>query len=234
METKLSLGPLLPPADPAGLPGPGPLTGRHVHLELLDKIHFPDLYDSLCSDKSLWQWWPDEPPSTRAAFDDYLNGIDEHMGEDLATWAVCPTTGSHKGKALGILFTLSEDRETHRTAELGALFGPHLQRSTAATESFYLAADHMFGLNHRRLAWKTNSLNTASRRAAERWGFTHEGTFRQHQINKGRNRDSAFYAIIDSEWPVCKKALELWLDDSNFDERQHQRKKLESIRESLI
>jgi len=91
----------------------------------------------------------------------------------------------------------------------------------------------MFDLNHRRLQWKTSSYNIPSLKAAERYGFVYEGTLRQAQINKGRNRDTVWYSIIDSEWPICKKAFEMWLEDGNFDEQQQQRRKLEEIRGSL-
>ena len=170
--------------------------------------------------------------STTSEFDTYLNHIIE-MSSDLAVYAVLPLSGPNKGKALGLGFALSEDRLTNRVAELGLFFGPQLQRTRAGTEVPYLLANMMFELNHRRLQWKTNALNVQSRKAAERYGFVHEGTFRQHQINKGRNRDSAWYSIIDSEWPICKKAFEMWLEDGNFDEHQQQRRRLEEIRESL-
>lgn len=91
----------------------------------------------------------------------------------------------------------------------------------------------MFELNHRRLGWKTNSLNLRSRKAAERYGFVYEGTLRQDQINKGKSRDSVWYSIIDSEWPTCKKAFQMWLNDENFDEQQQQRRRVEEIREGL-
>ena len=83
------------------------------------------------------------------------------------------------------------------------------------------------------MAWKTNSLNMPSRKAAERLGFVYEGMFRQDQILKGRNRDTVWYAMIDSEWPICRKAVEVWLEDSNFDEHGPQRRRLQEIRKSL-
>ena len=155
------------------------------------------------------------------------------MSDDLVIYAVILLSGPKKGKAVGLAFGMSSDRHTNRVAELGLFFGPHLQRTRAGTEVVYLLAGLLFELNHRRLQWKTNALNLQSRKAAERYGFVYEGTFRQHQINKGRNRDSAWYSIIDSEWPRCSKAFEKWLEDGNFDEQQRQRSRVEDIRESL-
>ncbi len=109
--------------------------------------------------------------------------------------------------------------------EIGHIwFGVPLQRTTAATEAIYLLARHAFDdLGYRRLEWKCNALNAASRRAAERFGFTFEGVFRNHQIVKGRNRDTAWYAITDDDWPAIRSGYEAWLAPENFDQhgRQH-------------
>jgi RimJ/RimL family protein N-acetyltransferase len=109
--------------------------------------------------------------------------------------------------------------------EIGNIvFGPELQRTTAATEAIYLMARHAFDdLGYRRLEWKCNALNAASRNAADRLGFTFEGVFRQHMIVKGRNRDTAWYAIIDADWPPIRAGLEAWLDPGNFDDDGVQR-----------
>ena len=103
--------------------------------------------------------------------------------------------------------------------EIGNIvFAPALQRTTAATEAIYLLARHAFDdLGYRRLEWKCNALNAASRRAADRFGFTFEGVFRNHQIVKGRNRDTAWYAIIDADWPAIRSGFEAWLSPDNFD-----------------
>ena len=103
--------------------------------------------------------------------------------------------------------------------EIGHIwFGVPLQRTTAATEAIYLLARHAFDdLGYRRLEWKCNALNAASRRAAERFGFTFEGVFRQHMVVKGRNRDTAWYAIVDEDWPAIRSAFQAWLAPENFD-----------------
>ena len=106
----------------------------------------------------------------------------------------------------------------HRVIEVGSiLYTPRLQRTPAATEAMYLMARHVFeDLGYRRYEWKCNALNAPSRRAALRFGFTFEGIFRQHMVVKGRNRDTAWFSMLDSEWPARKASFERWLDPSNF------------------
>ena len=115
--------------------------------------------------------------------------------------------------------------------EIGNIwFGPSLQRTTAATEAIYLLARHAFNdLGYRRLEWKCNSLNAASRRAALRFGFTFEGIFRQHMVVKGRNRDTAWYSITDQEWPAVRAGFERWLAPENFDPVGHQEHTLSAV-----
>jgi RimJ/RimL family protein N-acetyltransferase len=120
----------------------------------------------------------------------------------------------------------------HGVIEIGHIwFGTGLQRTTAATEAIYLLARHAFdNLGYRRLEWKCNALNAASRRAAERFGFTFEGVFRKHMAVKGRNRDSAWYAIVDEDWPAIGAGFERWLDPANFDAEGRQRRGLAELR----
>jgi RimJ/RimL family protein N-acetyltransferase len=111
------------------------------------------------------------------------------------------------------------------------LFSPALQKTAGATEAMYLMAKHAFeDLQYRRYEWKCHALNVASRSAALRLGFTFEGIFRQHMIVKGKNRDTAWFAMLDSEWPACKAALESWLHPSNFDRNGNQTRPLASLR----
>ena len=118
--------------------------------------------------------------------------------------------------------------------EIGHIwFAPELQRTRKATEAILLLARHAFDdLGYRRLEWKCDSLNKPSKRAADRFGFTYEGTFRQHMIVKGRNRDTAWFSMTDGEWPVRKAAFEAWLAPENFDETGRQRQSLASLRAS--
>jgi len=115
--------------------------------------------------------------------------------------------------------------------EIGHIwFGVPLQRTTAATEAIYLMAHHAFeDLGYRRLEWKCNALNAASRRAAERFGFTFEGVFRKHMVVKGRNRDTAWYAITDDEWPAIRRGFEAWFAPENMDDEGRQRRSLGSL-----
>ena len=115
--------------------------------------------------------------------------------------------------------------------EIGNIwFAAALQRTTAATESIYLLARHAFDdLGYRRLEWKCHALNAASRRAAERFGFTFEGVFRKHMVVKGRNRDTAWYAIVDGDWPRIRSGFERWLAPENFDESGRQRERLRDL-----
>jgi RimJ/RimL family protein N-acetyltransferase len=115
--------------------------------------------------------------------------------------------------------------------EIGHLaFSPLMQRTPAATEAMYLMMKHAFGLGYRRYEWKCDALNAASRRAAERLGFTFEGIFRQAIVYKGRSRDTAWYSIIDREWPALEAAFRAWLDPTNFDAQGRQRQRLEALR----
>lgn len=120
----------------------------------------------------------------------------------------------------------------HGSIEIGnIMFGPALQRTTAATEAIFLVAGHAFDdLGYRRLEWKCNALNGPSRRAAERFGFVYEGTFARHRVVKGRNRDTAWFAITDERWPGVRRAFQAWLAPENFDADGRQRRALEAVR----
>jgi RimJ/RimL family protein N-acetyltransferase len=110
------------------------------------------------------------------------------------------------------------------------LYAPALQRTAAATEAIYLAARLVFEeLGYRRFEWKCNDLNAASKRAALRFGFGFEGIFRQHNVVKGRNRDTAWFAMLDGDWPARKTAFETWLRPDNFDAGGGQRTTLSAL-----
>jgi RimJ/RimL family protein N-acetyltransferase len=119
--------------------------------------------------------------------------------------------------------------------EVGHLhFSPLLQRTPAATEAMYLMMRHAFELGYRRYEWKCDALNAPSRAAARRLGFSFEGIFRQATVYKGRNRDTAWYAVLDKEWPALCAAFERWLDPSNFDADGHQRARLSALTAPLV
>ena len=123
-------------------------------------------------------------------------------------------------------------RPEHGSAEVGFVcFSKAMQRTPAATEAMYLMARHLFDdLGYRRYEWKCDNANEKSRRAAERLGFAFEGVFRQDMVMKGRNRDTAWYSMLDTEWPAAKAAFEAWLAPENFDGEGRQRNKLADIR----
>lgn len=122
----------------------------------------------------------------------------------------------------------------HGVIEIGHIwFAPALQRTRAATEAIYLLSRYAFELGNRRYEWKCNALNEASRRAAERFGFTFEGVFRQHMVIKGRNCDTAWYSMTDAEWPRQRAAFEAWLRPENFDSSGRQRRSLAELRHEI-
>jgi RimJ/RimL family protein N-acetyltransferase len=173
----------------------------------------------------LWRWMPDGPFETRAEFDAALAA--KAASSDPLFHAICP-----RGEALGLASYMRIEPK-HRVIEVGGIImGPSLQRTRAATEAMYQMAKNAFeDLGNRRYEWKCNTLNTPSRRAALRLGFTFEGIFRQHMIVKGENRDTAWYSMLDSEWPARKAAFERWLLSANFDSEGRQLTSLESFRE---
>jgi RimJ/RimL family protein N-acetyltransferase len=130
------------------------------------------------------------------------------------------------GRAVGLGSYLRID-PSNGTVEVGHLqFSPLMQRTAVATESMYLMMKTAFELGYRRYEWKCDALNAGSRRAAERLGFTFEGIFRQAIVYKGRSRDTAWFSILDAEWPALRAALERWLDPGNFDADGRQRTRL--------
>jgi RimJ/RimL family protein N-acetyltransferase len=154
----------------------------------------------------------------------------------LAAWVVAAAAGRdpfyfaiidrNGGRTAGVAAFLAI-RPAHGVIEVGAItFAPCLQRTRAATEAMALMGAWAFGAGYRRFEWKCDALNAASRRAAERLGFTYEGTFRRHMVVKGRSRDTAWYAITDAEWPQVRAGWEAWLDPANFDAAGRQRQRL--------
>jgi RimJ/RimL family protein N-acetyltransferase len=168
---------------------------------------------------------PDGPYSTES---DLRQAIEEKQAATGAVFlAIVPEA---TGLAAGYASYMRIEPE-HGVVEVGnILFAPILQRTTAATEAMYLMAGHIFDhLGYRRYEWKCNAENLPSRRAAERLGFTFEGIFRQHMVVKGRNRDTAWFSMLDHEWPARKRALEAWLDPANFGAEHRQRQNLAEI-----
>jgi RimJ/RimL family protein N-acetyltransferase len=186
-----------------------------VTLAPLDpEQHGEDLWEATKGEQNdaLWRYLAEGPFPDREDFDRALAAM--AASEDPLYFAII---GQSTQRAAGRASYLRIDTK-HRVIEVGGLlYAPALQRTRGATEAMYLMARHAFeDLGYRRYEWKCNALNEASRRAALRLGFTFEGIFRQHQIVKSRNRDTAWFSMLDSEWPRCKEALERWLDPENF------------------
>jgi RimJ/RimL family protein N-acetyltransferase len=208
--------PIGPPVDvtPAGRPGPVKLDGRFCRIEKLDLVrHSQALWQAMKDDLSLWTYMGFGPFSDQPSFQQWV----EERAVLLDPYAYAVVDKAN-GQALGIV-TLMEIRPAARVIEMGSIvYSRALQRTPAATEAQYLLARYVFDdLRYRRYEWKCNALNQPSRAAALRLGFTYEGIFRQHMIIKGRNRDTAWFAMLDSEWPTIKGAFERWLAPENFD-----------------
>ena len=197
-------------------PGREPMTGRFCRLEALDPArHGPALFAANARDTAgaMWTYMAYGP---FARLEDYLAWADRMaLGEDPLFHAIVeqPT-----GKAVGVAAYLRIEPAVG-VIEVGHIaYSPLLQRTPAATEAMYLLMRRVFDeLGYRRYEWKCDALNAPSRRAAERLGFRFEGIFRQATIYKGRNRDTAWYSVIDKEWTTRKAAFEAWLDPANFD-----------------
>ena len=224
--------PIGAPIDPAPARRPERvvLTGRFVDIVPLTAADADDLFDQAGGEgrASLWTYMPDAPYADRAAFAEVI--AKKAGSADPLFYAILDKTS---GRALGHA-GLMRIEPAHRVIEVGnILFGTGLQRTPGATESMALLAGYVFDtLGYRRYEWKCNALNAPSRRAAERLGFTFEGIFRQHMIVKGRNRDTAWFSILDSEWPACRAAFQAWLAPGNFDDAGHQRQGLAALRDA--
>jgi RimJ/RimL family protein N-acetyltransferase len=215
-------------AAPAQKPGAAVLEGRFGRLERLDPArHASDLWRAFGADERLWTYMFYGPFADSGVFSNFLEKIAALQEQ------IYYTVVDRDNRAAGWA-ALMEIRPQARVIEVGSIvYGPALQRTALATEAQYLLARYIFEtLGYRRYEWKCDALNAASRRAALRFGFTFEGIFRRHMIIKGRSRDTAWFAMLDSEWPRARAAFERWLAPENFDGGR-QRRPLEAIRNSL-
>jgi RimJ/RimL family protein N-acetyltransferase len=204
------------------------IEGRYVRLEPLDAgKHGDGLYaaSSVPDAGERFRWLPDVPPESRAAFQPWLDK--SAASPDPMFWAIIDkASGEVAGRQ-----TLMRIDPTYGVIEIGNIYwGPVIARKPAATEAQYLFTKYAFDLGYRRYEWKCNNRNEPSKRAASRFGFAFEGVFRQHMIVKGENRDTAWYSIIDKEWPSLRRAYEAWLDPFNFDREGRQKRRLEDFR----
>lgn len=196
------------------LPSHEVMEGTYARLEPLSvQKHAAGLWDAYSEDREghVWTYLPDGPFVSLSQFHKFMR--EKEPSTDPLFFAIRDIAS---GKLGGILSFLRMDPEAG-SIEVGFItFSPQLQRTKAGTEAIILVARKAFELGYRRFEWKCNALNLASRRAAERYGFSYEGVFRQAAIVKGRNRDTAWFAMVDKEWDRINAAYTRWLDPNNF------------------
>lgn len=217
-------GQALPDWQPCPAPVPGTMQGQYCRLEPLSaERHAAGLFAAMQADTTgaNWTYLGYGPFADLASYQQWLRSMEGLADPQFYTIIDLATE-----QAVGLASYLRIDA-ANGVIEVGHLnFSPALQQRPAATEAMYLMMRHAFELGYRRYEWKCNALNLPSRRAAERLGFLFEGLFRQAMIAKGRNRDTAWYSILDGEWPAVRQRLEQWLAADNFDASGQQRQSL--------
>jgi RimJ/RimL family protein N-acetyltransferase len=213
----------------ARLPERIALEGEAVRVEPVNPPrHAKQLYESSAGADAIWDYLPYGPFASQPQFTEWLEA--RAASKDPLFFTLIDREA---GEARGMASLLRMAPE-HGVIEIGHIwFAPALQRTRAATEAIYLLSSYAFELGNRRYEWKCNALNLPSRRAAERFGFTFEGVFRQHMVVKGRNRDTAWYSMTDAEWPNRRAAFETWLRPDNFDPAGRQRRSLVELRHEI-
>jgi RimJ/RimL family protein N-acetyltransferase len=198
------------------------IEGQWCRLEPLSaEHHTADLWRLMAGHDHLWDYLFFAPPRSEAEYKTLLASME--LRTDILPLAVIDKAD---GKAKGHLWIM-EIRPMHGVFEIGSIaWSPAIQRTRIATEAVFLVGDCGFALGYRRYEWKCNDRNEPSKHAALRLGFTFEGLFRQHMVAKGQNRDTAWYSIIDREWPDRKARFENWLEPANFTADGRQIRKL--------
>jgi RimJ/RimL family protein N-acetyltransferase len=218
--------------EPVEPPRCTPLQGEHVRLRPVDAVADAEPFFAAthppAAEESLWRYMFDGPYKDAA---EMRQAMEWAEGTDDPLFFTILRQGEERPLGRAAYMRIEPD---HGVIEIGGiLFAPELQRTAAATEAIFLMACHAFDdLGYRRLEWKCDAQNEASRRAAARFGFAYEGVFRQHMVIKGRNRDTAWFAIVDGEWPGLRTGFEAWLAPENFDAQGQQKRSLEQCRES--
>ena len=201
------------------------MAGRLVRLEPLEADrHAFELYAAFQGHDALWDYMPDGPFTSGSAYHRWAR--EREAGEDPRFFVLRDRANGTCGGIASFLRILPEAG----TIEVGNIcIAPGLQHGAAWTEAMFLMMKWAFEAGYRRYEWKCNALNLPSRRAAQRLGFSHEGVFRQHMIVKGRNRDTAWFSVINSEWPALSEAFAVWLAPGNFDAKGRQRERLSDL-----
>lgn len=215
------------PNPPSLAPTHAPIEGRWTILRPVDPkadgaTMFAISHRAKDEAETLWRYMPYGPFADQAAFQTWLDGA--AVSKDPLFYAIVDRAS---GKPIGMASYLNI-HPNNGSIEIGHIwFGSAVQRSRVTTESLYLMMRHaMDDLKYRRLEWKCNALNAPSRAAARRLGFRYEGIFYKHLVVKGHNRDTAWYSIVDDEWPPIRAAFDAWCDPANFDAQGQQKKKL--------
>ena len=222
-EFEQPIGPAVPGWTTPARPERRVMQGAYCTVEPFDiDSHVPDLFEALCAIEPDWTYLPYGPFADLAAFREWAQV--RCLGDDPVFYTV---RDNETGKAGGVA-SLMRIMPQSGTIEVGHIhLGPVLKGSRAATEAMFLLMEYAFSLGYRRYEWKCDALNTPSRNAALRLGFTFEGTFRQATVYKGRNRDTDWFSITDAEWPRLREGFRRWLDAGNFDASGRQRRRLQ-------
>jgi len=223
------VGEALPDWAGAHYPDVAALDGTACRVERLDPLrHAPDLFKAFGQDRSgaMWTYLSDGPFASQDAVQKWLEASARQDGQ--VPYAIVP---AETGRAAGVA-TFMRIQPADGVVEVGGIaLAPPLQKTRAATEAMFLMMQYAFeACGYRRYEWKCDALNAPSRRAAERLGFTYDGLFRQAVVYRGRSRDTAWYSILDKDWPVAKRAFEAWLAPENFDAAGRQKRKLADLR----
>lgn len=230
MTTDRLLGEPVPGWTPPPRPGPEVLEGRWARLERLDaERHGAEVHAANREDDAIWDYMPHGPFASEADWRAWAEDV--QVRDDPFFYAI---RDLRTGKAAGVASFL-RITPAAGSIEVGSIaYAPALQKTPAATEAMALMMGWAFGAGYRRYEWKCDALNLPSRMAAQRLGFSYEGVFRQATVVKGRNRDTAWFAAIDKEWPALRDAFEAWLDPANFDGEGRQRVALSALTAGIL
>jgi len=219
----------VPDFTPPPWPDEPQFDGAYARLERLEVHHANDLHRAFRANDAIWDYMFVGPYSNAAEYADFIRSLDGQA--DPVFYAILDKSTGHFA---GVASYLRIHPEAG-SIEVGSIsFSPELQRTRAATDAMYLMMRWAFDAGYRRYEWKCNAANRASRRAAQRLGFSFEGVFRQAAVTKGRNRDTAWFAAIDAEWPDLRQAFENWLAPANFDEAGHQKVSLSELTRPIL
>jgi RimJ/RimL family protein N-acetyltransferase len=200
------------------------LEGRAVRLEPLRLEHAAALHDANTEGPTIWDYLSYGPFADLAAYGEWVERV--AAGNDPLFFALVDRSRGQPGGVMSLMRITPEAG----SIEVGHIcLSPRMQRSTAASEAILLLATWVFGAGYRRFEWKCDARNLGSRRAAQRFGFSFEGVFRNHMVVKGRNRDTAWFAMTDDDWPCLRAAWARWLDPANFDANGRQRSALGAL-----